>query len=217
MFYKIVLFITFFSTLISAETLLKVTPTATKIILETQKKANLCSNPSVANEKLTDNFKYGCFCGKDYPELENNTTDDFRKLSKDERRDEMLHLYSIKPYDDIDALCQEHDICYLYYGKKAKVCNDTIYEKLYSLAKTFNESNQTLHNEQCYNLATDMASVFKTLFALSDDEDTIFDFGMALFNTGVTVTNKGMQESMDTMTDHDARYPQAHTQCRKRD
>ena len=213
MLYKI-LFITLFTLIFShADNFKRINPDPTESMLQKQKDAHPCPSPIEANEELTEDFKYGCFCGKEYPKLESNSTNDFRKLSKKERLIQIEHLYSIEPYDDIDAICQQHDICFLYKGKKAKVCNDGIYDELYAIAKKFEEQNQTKENEQCKNLAVDMASAFKTLFTLADDEDTIFDFGAAMFNTGITVATKTVQESVDTLSDDGDRYPKDGYRC----
>jgi len=212
MFYKILLTSTLLLTLINADSFQKLTPPLTKEITQIINNAHVCTFPLKASHKLTDNFKYGCFCGKEYPKLDSNKTDDFKKLTQNERQDEILKLYSIKPFDDIDKSCQQHDICYLYYGKKAKVCNDAIYDDLSELADLF-KINQTLKDEQCSNLSTDMASVFKTFFAMADDEDSIFDFGMLMVNTGIIAGSKVMQESVDIMTKSEERYPRRGQQC----
>ena len=212
MFYKILLTSTLFLTLTNADSFQQLAPTPTEQINKIIDTAQPCSFPIKASHKLTDNFKYGCFCGKEYPKLDSNRTEDFKKLTKDERYHEILKLYSIKPFDDIDKTCQEHDICYLYYGKKAKVCNDAIYDNLSNLSDVF-KINQTLEDEQCSNLSLDMASVFKTFFAMADDEDSIFDIGMLMVTTGMIAGNKAMQESVDIVTRSEERYPKRGQQC----
>jgi len=214
MFSKILFISTLTLTLTTATPLEKIAPTPTKEITNLIDTAKPCAFPIKASHKLTDNFKYGCFCGKEYPKLDSNRTKDFKKLTKSERYHEILTLYSTKPFDDIDKTCQQHDICYLYYGRKAKVCNDVIYDRLSNLADAFgDETNQTLHNEQCSNLSSDMASVFKTFFAMADDEDSIFDFGMLMMNTGIIAGNKALQESVDIVINSKERYPKEDTKC----
>ena len=213
MFYKTLLIFTLILTLAHADNFKRVNPNPDDTMLENQKNAKPCSSPIEANEELSEDFKYGCFCGKKYPKIDDNSTEDFRELSKEKRVELIEKFYAVEPYDDIDAICMQHDICYLYKGKKAKVCNDTIYDELYDIAEEFDDANKTLENEQCRNLSVDMASVFKTFFAMADDEDSIFDFGMSMISTGITVANKGLQESVDTFSDNEDRYPKNGHKC----
>jgi chaperonin cofactor prefoldin len=101
----------------------------------------------------------------------------------------------------------------LYQGKKAKACNNAIYDELYLLINKFEEANQTLENKQCQNLSSDIASVFKTIFTTADDENSIFQLGALLFNTSLTVARKTLEESVDTIIEQGARYPQKDKKC----
>ena len=69
------------------------------------------------------------------------------------------------------------------------------------------------HYEQCSNLASDMGSVFHTIFAPSDDDDSLLDFGMLMINGAVTAVNKGFQESLDILTKEEERYPPEGIKC----
>ena len=177
--------------------------------------ATPCDTPAVASDDLNKKFRYGCFCGKNYPHIEHLSKKNYRDLNRTQRQ-ELIEMYQkIDAYDDIDEVCKEHDICYLSYGREAKVCNDRIYNQLKSLEKQFDKaSNKNLINKQCGNLAFDIASVFNTIFSPSDDEDSLFDLGMLMFNGAVTASNKVLQESVDTISHNkEPRYPAKHQKC----
>lgn len=72
---------------------------------------NGCSNFSVP--------VHGNFCGPSHPVLK----------SKDDN-EQLRELRSIYPIDDLDILCQEHDICYLQNGYFNVRCDDNFYLQL---------------------------------------------------------------------------------------
>ena len=213
MFLKILLILPLFFSLLLAETFKEINPAPTKKMVEIEKEAETCASPIAANEDISKKFKYGCFCGENYPKIYNTNTQDVRGLDKKQRVDIINSYFAVKPYDEIDAICKQHDLCYLYQGKKAKVCNNAIYDDLHLLVDKFKDSNQTVENKQCQNLSTDIASVFKTIFAVADDEKNLFDIGMLFFNTSITIANKTLEESIDTIVDQGARYPKKEYKC----
>jgi len=215
MFNKALFTITLTLSLLTATTFKDITPNPTDKMLENQRNAKLCSSPVVANEEIREDFKYGCFCGSNYPNIDKNSTKDFRKLTYEQRIKTIESYYKIKPYDDIDTVCQQHDICYLYQGKKAKICNNLIYDDLHLLVDSFKEKNDKIENKQCQYLSYDIASVFKTIFTPVDDEVGMFDFGMRMFTTTITVANKTFEESVDTIIEQGPRYPKENHKCLK--
>jgi|GEM_PF-2024117 len=183
------------------------------LLFSIQLNAKTCEDPAVAVDDLNKKFKYGCFCGEDYPNIQHPSQKSYRELNSSQR-DELIHIYQeIDPYDDIDSICKEHDICYISHQKEAKECNDAIYNSLNQIEDRFATDEDNLTHQQCKNLAFDIGSVFHTIFAPADDEDTIFDFGMLMVNTGVTVANKTLQESADTISDSYDRYPPKDSRC----
>ncbi len=58
-----------------------------------------------------------------------------------------------------------------------------------------------------------MRSVFHTIFAPSDDDDTLFDIGILMINGALTAFNKGFQESLDILTKEEERYPPLGVKC----
>jgi hypothetical protein len=210
---NLILTMTLLSAFIYAETFKKVNPEPTKTMLENIAKAKTCATPAPANEKVAEDFKYGCFCGKYHPMIEGNESKMYKKLNKEARIKVIEKYYEVKPYDDIDAVCQQHDICYFYQGKNAKVCNEAIHHELRVLVDKFKSKNKVKKNKQCQKLAYDMASVFKTIFTSADDENNPLELGNLMFNTSVTIANKTFEESLDTIIDIGPLYPPQGHQC----
>jgi len=184
------------------------------LIFMTYLNATPCEHPAVASDDLNQKFRYGCFCGEEYPSLQHPSKKSYKELNLKERNELIVEYQKIDAYDDIDAVCKAHDICYLKHGREAKVCNDRIYNQLNRMEEAFSrESEDNITKEQCKNLAFDIASVFHTIFSPSDDEDTFFDFGMLMVNGAITAGNKVLQESVDTFDDTESRYPKKDTKC----
>ena len=173
-----------------------------------------CNYPAVATDNFGKKFRYGCFCGENYPNIQHPSKKDYRDLNLTEKQELIAKYNAIAPYDDIDKVCQEHDICFIIFGKKAKSCNDTIYDELNILSDKFQqkEDNGKIY-KQCKNLTKDMRSVFHTIFAPSDDDDTLFDIGILMINGALTAFNKGFQESLDILTKEEERYPPLGVKC----
>ena len=215
MFIKTLLILSLFLSLLISNTFQEINPAPTETMLKNELNAKPCANPAVANEAIMEDFKYGCFCGKNYPKIYNTASQDVKNLNKKQRVEVIESYFSVKPYDDIDAVCKQHDLCYLYQGKKAKVCNNAIYDELHILIDKFKDTNQTVENKQCQNLSSDIASVFKTIFTSADDENSMFEIGMLFFSTSITIANKALEESIDTVIDQGERYPQKDHKCLK--
>jgi hypothetical protein len=177
--------------------------------------ATPCENPEVAKNDLNEQFKYGCFCGKEYPLIEHPSHKNYKKLNEIQRQELIDEYQKIDPYDDIDKLCKEHDICYIQQAKEAKVCNEKFIKELDKVEDRFSKnSEQNITQQQCKNLAYDIRSVFNTIFAPADDEDTPFDFGMLLFNGAITASTKVVEESIDTINDDNiSHYPKVNERC----
>ena len=176
--------------------------------------ATPCEYPAVASDDLSKKFRYGCFCGKDYPKIEHSSKKSYKDLNKTARQELILKYKGIDAYDDIDKICKEHDLCYIRYAKEARVCNDKAYNNFNWIEKEFSDTSENnLSDEQCKNLAYDMGSLFHTIFLPADDEDTFFDFGMLMVNGAITATTKVLQESTDTISDDTPRYPLINQRC----
>ena len=55
--------------------------------------------------KYYTEWKYGCFCGEGHP--------GYKKIEE---------YYSVKPKDDIDIACREHDVCWVLNGENDGHC-----------------------------------------------------------------------------------------------
>ena len=176
--------------------------------------ATSCKNPAVADDNLSKKFRYGCFCGENYPDIKHPSKKSYRELNTTARQELIEQYQSIDAYDSIDEACKVHDICFIKHGKQAKVCNDSIVKSLTDIKDKFSkEADDNVTNAQCRDLAFDIGSVFHTIFSPADDEDTIFDFGMLMFNGAITATNKVGQEAADTLSDNAPRYPAKGVKC----
>jgi len=173
-----------------------------------------CSNPAVASDNITQTFHYGCFCGKKFPNIKHSSNKNYKELNQQQTKELKKQYQKLDAFDDIDQICKEHDLCYIQEKKEAGVCNDKIYQQLYHLENKFKQSTNNILNQQCQNLAYDIASVFHTIFAPADDEDGFIDYGMLFFNGALTVANKIVQKSSDAISpDKTPRYPLAHEKC----
>ena len=173
-----------------------------------------CQSPATASEDLTKSFRYGCFCGEDYPNIKHPSKKNYQELNSTQR-EELIELYeAIEPFDDIDETCKKHDICFIKHGKRAKVCNDTIYNNLNNLKEAFSTQNGDFDkNMQCVNLVDDIASVFHTIFTPPDDEDSYFEKSILVMNGAITTASKVLQVSIDLLSDADERYPSKGEKC----
>lgn len=139
---------------------------------ENQKKATLCNTPAIAkkNLKLKNDFRYGCFCGKNYPNIKNPSGKSYKRLNLLQREKLITQYYKIKPYDDIDTACMQHDICYLSQGTNAQTCNDALHEQLIEIKKAFRyaskEKRKKSKERRCKNLASDISASLKTIFTI---------------------------------------------------
>ena len=103
--------------------------------------AKTCDRPAVAISKVSAGFRYGCFCGAGYPDLHHPSGKPDQALSQAERAELAVRYLSIKPIDDIDAICQAHDVCWVLNGDGKLECNEGLEESL----KTFRRAVEKGH------------------------------------------------------------------------
>lgn len=99
-----------------------------------------CRRPAVATTTLGRNFRYGCFCGRDYPRIAIPTggwAKDYRALPADVRRARVLDLYRVRPIDTIDLACRNHDICMLHTGSRAERCDRDVRDHLAAIHRFY--------------------------------------------------------------------------------
>lgn len=129
--------------------------------VESAKMDRPCANPSVA--KASAQFKYGCYCGAYHPPLSYPKTLSEEQLVSRREKD----LTRVRPYDEIDALCQVHDICHAR-GIETRDCNIYFARALLRRARSFQQDlkstslNDTGTRQEilrCQVLATTIAEV----------------------------------------------------------
>lgn len=183
---------------------------------ENMKRAKVCSSPAIAKEDYSDKFKYGCFCGKNYPNIISKTKRHYSHLNREEKDELIAKYYSIKPYDEIDAVCMKHDICYIYTGRQDQNCNNFLYDALTKMSRDFYDEAKDEGFDstamRCQKLASDIGVTFKTIFALSDNT-SIMGFGLSMMiNTPIAVVSRGIQKTAHGLSDRDT-YPLANEKC----
>jgi hypothetical protein len=112
--------------------------------------------PAVSDGK---DFKYGCFCGKSHPAYGPATTAGLAAMPRAEL-DALVHKYfELKPYDDLDAACQAHDVCYLINRGARRTCDQVFASRMAKLWFGFSdESGQRRRNPSALLHINPMAS-----------------------------------------------------------
>jgi len=94
-----------------------------------------CANPEWAKHRISSDFKYGCFCGKNYPGYQHASGKRESDLNRQERIELAAQYYATAPYDDLDAACQAHDVCWLLSGGSEFACNEMFVKSLDELSQ----------------------------------------------------------------------------------
>jgi hypothetical protein len=198
---------------LSADELSQLNPPLTKEMKINQTEAIECGSPAKVQEKFTKNFQYGCFCGKDYPQIQHPSKKNYKELNAKEREELIAQYYKIKPYDSIDESCMKHDICFIYRGREEQACNDAIYHDLKELKKIFQAKEETSTHlaKQCRVLSSDMASFFRSIFGTGEDI-SLLRYGMFAMTTPLTMGSKIVQKSSSLLDDED-NYPSIGERC----
>ncbi len=108
-------------------------PQPSAVLNEALKGPKSCERPAVARQKVDPDFKYGCFCGKNHPDINLPSGRKFENLDEEERTNLIAKYYAILPVDDIDSACQSHDICWILNGRPEQECNESFRARLESL------------------------------------------------------------------------------------
>ena len=66
-------------------------------------------------------WRYGCFCGQDYPHFSPRNPP---SLDPKSDQDDLVAKYLTRqPIDSVDRACQEHDVCYIRHPEDWSTCN----------------------------------------------------------------------------------------------
>jgi hypothetical protein len=93
-------------------------------------RAESCEKPADPDIREGSHFRYGCFCGGGFPE--GLTAPDTATL--------ITKYYSIRPHDDIDAACRDHDVCWILRGSGFVACNGVLARRTWQLKTDFAEN-----------------------------------------------------------------------------
>ena len=76
--------------------------------------------------------------------------------------------FTIKPKDHIDAVCRDHDICWIKYGDHDGKCNEELFDRVFYLDQMFSRNNM----HECANVAGDIGGGFLTIFVVDKYPDS---------------------------------------------
>ena len=108
--------------------------------------AEVCSSPVPATVVVGKDFKYGCFCGADYPSI---VVPPISGESIEDGRRRISHAYyAVKPVDDLDRSCLRHDVCYILNEKSISECNAAFKGELESLRSSLKSENSRVDSYQ---------------------------------------------------------------------
>ena len=208
--------ILFFATTLSAkDPFADLNPPLTPQMQKAKTAARECSHPAMAEEKFDKSFRYGCFCGEDYPKIKLTLDKPLEAYTYSERKAVIARYYAIKPYDSVDAACQAHDICYIYNGEDDQECNDAFYRRLRQIYDAYDHTPEGgkpgTKAWRCRMLASDLAAIFKTIFTAGDDISAS-RFSIFAMITPFTIANKMVQKSALSFSERSG-YPLPNERC----
>ncbi len=190
-------------------------PPLTPQMKAAMKRAKVCKNPAVAEEKFDKSFRYGCFCGENYPDIKDPSLKPFEYLTYSQRQKLIERYYEIRPYDTIDAACRQHDICYLYNGKEEQACNDAFYRRLREIYDAYEATPEGKKSGtkawRCKMLASDLSAIFKTIFTAGDDISAS-RFSIFAMITPFSIATKMVQKTALSVAERSG-YPLPFEKC----
>lgn len=149
-------------------------------LLLAKRKAVPCENPAPAQPIFHAGFKYGCFCGANHPVNSDASTERSLEGSQANRKWMIERYFSVKPFDDIDALCQAHDVCWTRYGYPNLRCNEELSSSLKTLESLFKRvapsprpGRPTNPARQCMTLIADIDAAAILVMESHSDEASI--------------------------------------------
>lgn len=154
--------------------------------------AKECSNPEVSVFTISKGFRYGCFCGSLYPEIEHQSGKLLNELTDLERLELAQTYYAIRPIDQIDGACLRHDVCVIMSGKQTIECNDQFQNEINKMNDIFFEEiehkNATINlSHRCWLLTNDISVAFNTPVPEGKSDDNSDERIDAFSRWGATV------------------------------
>jgi hypothetical protein len=138
--------------------------------------ATMCESPVPARYAMSKSFKYGCFCGANHPAIAHPSGKAEADLDAGEREELVAQYYRIKPVDEIDAICQAHDVCWIARGGPALACNDAFEASMARLqqrlrAEVSGVGQTNTRQWRCVQLARDMRMAARFVMRRQLDEN----------------------------------------------
>ena len=128
----------------SVEPKLVRTPVPTSEQIIAIESSESCKHPALPTDsKSLKEWRYGCFCGKGYPNYQS-----------------VEEYYSVKPKDSIDEICRDHDICWMKHGELDGDCNGELVERAFYLDDYFTSNDM----DDCSNVTGDISGAFVSIF-----------------------------------------------------
>jgi hypothetical protein len=104
-------------------------------ILKHQELAAPCMNPATPKGvRDGKDWRYGCFCGRGYPIVDENLPRELR----------IEKYFAVRPKDSIDTACRNHDICWSFFGDGDPGCTQIYVSELSTLFDAYIEARKSL-------------------------------------------------------------------------
>ncbi len=160
-----------------------------------------CPNPALPKDSSDPReWKYGCFCGQEHPPFKNEPKEEY---------------YKIRPKDDIDEVCRDHDLCWLKYGIGDAQCTDEFNERI----KYLNDSFTNLDKGQCRNITTDVVLGFLTPFVKNKHKtDKAKEYGSLfakIVTLPVSIFGIGVHKGAESIKGHPERFEECNIESQK--
>jgi hypothetical protein len=184
--------------------------------------AAACEQPVVARAGLARDFRYGCFCGQNHPRIQHPSGRSGSSLSASERDELVTQFLALEPWDDLDAACRQHDICWIRHGQRHISCNRDFAIELMRLHESWKPWHQRPDKGpkpteyRCSWLARDMlAASLAVMKSESPDRDQVLRDRLAkLLMSPASLLYGAMVALHGALLDN---YPAPGEQCRAPD
>lgn len=125
----------------------KLYPADTEDLRTAKREAKTCANPAFPRMADGNEFKYGCFCGANHPAHASGSMGALSSLSPTDKATLVAKYFGALPFDDLDSLCRDHDVCWIINGGPTRDCNEHFGHEMLKIASDFaTESAQKWRN-----------------------------------------------------------------------
>jgi len=106
--------------------------------------------PGIPNALDGGRYRYGYFCARNHPNIRVGMEDS----------ELVLRYFTIYPWDDIDAECRDHDLCWIAKGENDGTCNKQFLKRIEFLFHDFWSAG----NPGCTHVTSDIKAAFSSIF-----------------------------------------------------